>query len=55
MTFREKLHNDLDGISPSDELLSRVSQMMAEAYPDAEISLVYGGQPVYHYILSVEV
>ncbi len=30
MTFREKLHNDLDGISPSDELLSRVSQMMAE-------------------------
>lgn len=30
MTFREKLNNDLDGISPSDELLSRVSQMMAE-------------------------
>ncbi len=30
MTFREKLHNDLDRISPSDELLSRVSQMMAE-------------------------
>ena len=30
MTFREKLHNDLDGISPSDELLSKVSQMMAE-------------------------
>ncbi len=30
MTFREKLNNDLDGISPSDELLSKVSQMMAE-------------------------
>lgn len=28
--FREQLHKDLDGISPSDELLSRVSQMMAE-------------------------
>ena len=30
MTFREKLNNDLNGISPSDELLSKVSQMMAE-------------------------
>ncbi len=30
MTFREKLNNDLDGISPSDELLSKVSLMMAE-------------------------
>lgn len=30
MTFREKLHNDLDGISPDDELLSKVSLMMAE-------------------------
>lgn len=30
MTFREKLNNDLDGISPGDELLSKVSQMMAE-------------------------
>ncbi len=28
--FREKLHKDLDGISPSGELLSRVSQMMTE-------------------------
>jgi len=28
--FREKLHKDLDGISPSDELLSKVSLMMAE-------------------------
>lgn len=28
--FREKLKKDLDGISPDDKLLSRVSQMMAE-------------------------
>lgn len=28
--FREKLKKDLDGISPSDELLSKVSLMMAE-------------------------
>lgn len=28
--FREKLKRDLDGISPSDELLSKVSLMMAE-------------------------
>ena len=28
--FREKLHKDLDGISPSEELLSRVSLMMSE-------------------------
>ncbi len=30
MTFREKLNNDLDGISPDEELLSKVSLMMAE-------------------------
>ena len=28
--FREKLHNDLDGISPDEELLSKISAMMAE-------------------------
>jgi len=43
------------GADVSEEKAEELSQMMAEAYPDAEISLVYGGQPVYHYILSVEV
>jgi dihydroxyacetone kinase-like predicted kinase len=33
-----------------DELASRIS----EHYPDQEIELVQGGQPYYHYILSVE-
>ncbi|MBQ7834839.1 MAG: hypothetical protein IJ385_03565 [Ruminiclostridium sp.] len=28
--FREKLHNDLDGISPDEELLTKVTKMMQE-------------------------
>ena len=28
--------------------------MVEEAYPDCEIELNYGGQPVYYYIVSVE-
>ena len=25
-----------------------------EKFPDAEVSLVYGGQPIYYYLVSVE-
>lgn len=46
--FREKLHNSLDSVSPSPELLDRVSEMMAEEArkpkPKIFISAVkYGG------------
>jgi hypothetical protein len=29
-------------------------ETLGELYPDQEFELVYGGQPHYHYILSVE-
>lgn len=31
-----------------------VVEWLEETYPDAEISLQYGGQPIYYYIISVE-
>lgn len=32
----------------------RIFEALGEAHPDQEFELVYGGQPHYHYILSVE-
>jgi len=41
-----------DGVKA--EQVDRLAAQIAERYPDQEIELVDGGQPYYHYILSVE-
>ena len=31
-----------------------VGQRVAEQFPDVELEIHYGGQPVYYYVVSVE-
>ncbi len=44
----------LYGEGVSEEEAARYEEMIAASWPDAEFSVLYGGQPVYRYILSVE-
>lgn len=37
-----------------EEEASELSQKIEEKYPDLDVELNYGGQPIYYYILSVE-
>jgi len=37
-----------------DEEAEKLSNMITEAYPDCEVDLQYGGQPIYSYIVSAE-
>jgi dihydroxyacetone kinase-like predicted kinase len=41
-----------DGVEP--EAAELLSAQVAERFPDQELELIDGGQPHYHYILSVE-
>ena len=41
-----------EGITDDDS--STLQTRLEEAYPNVDISVVYGGQPVYYYIISVE-
>ncbi len=41
--------NDIEEAS-AEELAKQIE----EAYPDADVELNYGGQPIYYYIVSVE-
>ncbi len=38
---------------PEDDAKAACDSLIA-AFPDAEINLIYGGQPVYYYIISIE-
>lgn len=42
------------GAEINEETANELSEALAEAYPDIDIEVNYGGQPVYYYILSVE-
>ena len=42
------------GADVSAEKAEELSARVTEEYPNTDITLVPGGQPVYHYILSVE-
>ena len=54
--------NDLDpefltvyyGEDVSEADAQQISDQLAEVFPDAEIALVNGGQPVYYYMIAVE-
>ena len=42
------------GILMSDEDADRAAQLFQTACPDAEVSALPGGQPVYYYIVAIE-
>ncbi|NLC73461.1 MAG: DAK2 domain-containing protein [Ruminococcaceae bacterium] len=42
------------GEDTSEEEAQKAGDWLGECFPDAEISIVNGGQPVYHYMISVE-
>ena len=42
------------GADTDEETANRISEMLEEDCPDADIIVTYGGQPVYYFILSVE-
>lgn len=42
------------GNDVSGETAEKLQEGLEERYPDLEVSVKYGGQPLYYYILSVE-
>ncbi len=42
------------GAEVSDEDAASVEKMIAEKYPECEVELHEGGQPIYYYVISVE-
>ena len=42
------------GADVTEEDATAVSQRLEELYPDVDIELNEGGQPIYYYIISVE-
>jgi len=42
------------GENVPEEDAKKACDTLAAAFPDAELNLIYGGQPVYYYIISVE-
>ena len=42
------------GEDVTEEDASALSAAIEQALPDTEVSLVYGGQPVYYYMISAE-
>ena len=42
------------GAEVTEEDAAKLGEAIEEAYPDADVEVNYGGQPIYYYILSVE-
>jgi DAK2 domain fusion protein YloV len=42
------------GADVDEETTAEVHKRLAEAIPDAEISVIHGGQPVYYYLIAAE-
>ncbi len=42
------------GQDVSEEDAEAFSEEVAELYPDADIDMHFGGQPIYYYVLAVE-
>lgn len=57
---RSERHQEAEFISVfygedvTEEQAKRTEKIFAEACPNAEVSLLYGGQPVYYYMISAE-
>ena len=58
--IREMMEEDLElislyyGADVTEEKAQALKARIEEAYPDSDIELQYGGQPIYYYIISVE-
>jgi len=44
----------LVGDDAEEETTGQLTSWMAEQFPDAEVEIHPGGQPIYHYLFSVE-
>jgi dihydroxyacetone kinase-like predicted kinase len=42
------------GEDTKKEDASRLEEVLTEKYPDVDIEVHFGGQPIYYYIISVE-
>lgn len=42
------------GADMSEEAAQAIGAKVEEAYPDVEVEIYYGGQPIYYYVVSVE-
>ena len=42
------------GSDVTEEDAQEIAAYVEETYPDCEVEMVYGGQPIYYYIISVE-
>ena len=42
------------GADASEEKAEELAAPLKEKYPDCEVEVNYGGQPIYYYIISVE-
>lgn len=42
------------GEEVSEEDAQALGDQIAEKYPDTEVEVHYGGQPIYYYVISVE-
>ena len=42
------------GEDVKEEEASKLAKLVEEKYEDIEVELVYGGQPLYYYLISVE-
>jgi len=58
--IREMMEEDLElislyyGADVTEEKAQALKARIEEAYPDSDIELQYGGQPIYYYIVSIE-
>ncbi|MBQ6697072.1 MAG: DAK2 domain-containing protein, partial [Lachnospiraceae bacterium] len=42
------------GSDVAEEDAQKLSDALAEKYPDCDVELQFGGQPIYYYVISVE-
>ena len=42
------------GAETSEEAANKLAEELEETYPDCEVEVYMGGQPIYYYIISVE-
>ena len=42
------------GSDVTKEHAEKLSERVSEEFPDCDVSLYFGGQPIYYYIVSVE-
>jgi len=52
--FEPELVSVYYGEDVSEEQAQELADLLQERMPDAEVTLIYGGQPVYYYIISAE-